>query len=326
MTRVLALCGGVGGAKLAAGLAEVVAADELMVVVNTGDDFEHLGLTICPDLDSTLYALADINDSARGWGRRDEDWKFLSSLKELNGPVWFQLGDRDIATHVLRSHRLSQGASLTQVTAEFATALGVKCRVVPMSDGPIRTVLHTDQGTLSFQDYFVRLQCKPKVQRIEYTGAKLSRPSDEVMTALESSKLECVVICPSNPWLSIDPMLAMPTLAFALRATEVPIIAVSPIVAGRAVKGPVAEIMRSLGHIVDPVGIARHYRNFIKQLVIDHQDAASGAAISELEIESIAATTLMKNRQTRLQLAETVLDAARRWRDRGGPSRPQNYP
>lgn len=316
MTRVLALCGGVGGAKLAAGLADVVPGDELMVAVNTGDDFEHLGLTICPDLDSTLYALAGINDSARGWGREDEGWKFLAGLKELGGPTWFQLGDRDLATHVLRSYRLSQGARLSQVTAELAAALGIGCRLVPMSDDPIRTVVHTDEGSLPFQDYFVRFQCRPKVHRVEYTGARLARPSADVMSALGSPRLECVVICPSNPWLSIDPMLAMPTLALTLRACEEPVVAVSPIVTGRAIKGPAAEIMRALGHSVDPASIARHYRNFVNLFVIDKQDVDSTAAIAGLGIEPISAATLMTDRQSRRQVAETVLHAARCWRDR----------
>jgi LPPG:FO 2-phospho-L-lactate transferase len=323
MTRVLALCGGVGGAKLAAGLADVVPGDELMVAVNTGDDFEHLGLTICPDLDSTLYALAGINDSVRGWGRDNESWNFLSILKELGGPTWFQLGDRDLATHVLRSHRLAQGASLSEATSELAAALGIGCHVVPMTDDPVRTVLHTDEGALSFQDYFVRSRCGPKVQRIEFTGASRARPSADVMAALDSPSLECVVICPSNPWLSIDPMLSMPNLAWQLRACDVPAIAVSPIVAGRAIKGPAADIMRSLGYTVDPASIGRHYRNFVDVLVIDDRDAASTAEIAALGIAPILASTLMIDRPARRQLAEVVLQAASRLLDRGQCSRPR---
>lgn len=313
MTRVLALCGGVGGAKLAAGLASALPAADLTVVVNTGDDFEHLGLAICPDLDSTMYALAGVNDEQRGWGRRGESWDFMSALERLGGPTWFGLGDRDLATHVMRSHRLAQGVSLSQVTAELATALGIGCRLAPMSDHPVRTCVHTDEGPLGFQDYFVRLGCRPKVERLEYVGATQAKLSRDLQAALSSSRLECIVICPSNPWLSIDPILALPGLRFALRCCEVPIVAVSPIVAGRAIKGPAADIMRALGYTVDATSIGRHYRNLIDLLVVDEQDAESNAAIEALGIAPIRAPIVMKDEAARRRLAKTVLDAADRW-------------
>lgn len=313
MTRVLALCGGVGGAKLASGLASVVPATDFTVVVNTGDDFDHLGLKICPDLDSTMYALAGVNDDARGWGRRDESWSFMSALTDMGGPSWFQLGDRDLATHVMRSHRLAQGATLSQVALEQAKALGIGCRVAPMSDQPVRTRVHTDEGPLWFQDYFVGRGCRPKVQRLEYVGAAQAQLSADLQAALSSPRLECIVICPSNPWLSIDPILALPGLNVALRCCEIPIIAVSPIVAGRAIKGPVADIMRALGQTVDATSIARHYRNLIDLLVIDERDAESDTSIEALGITPIRARILMKDVSARRHLAAVVLRAADHW-------------
>ena len=310
MGLVLALCGGVGGAKLAAGLADVLPSEELIVAVNTGDDFEHLGLPICPDIDSTLYALSGLNDTERGWGRRDETWNFMSSIGELGGPTWFRLGDRDLATHVQRGMRRAAGASLSEVTRELATALGIGCRVVPMSDDPVRTRVVTDEGTLAFQEYFVRRQCEPVVRSIEYQGADSAALQPDVREALKSPELSAVVICPSNPWLSIGPILAMPALKKALQRSTAPVIAVSPLIGGRAGKGPTAKIMRELDLPTSAAGIARCYLPLLSTLVIDSADAAQRDDVLAEGCEAVVTETLMHDRDSRRRLARVVLDAA----------------
>ena len=309
MSRVLALCGGVGGAKLAAGLADELAPEELIVAVNTGDDFEHLGLRICPDIDSTLYALAGLNDTERGWGRRDETWNFMSAMGELGGPTWFRLGDRDLATHVWRSQRLAAGASASEVTQELARAMGIGCQVVPMSDDAVRTVIVTDEGPLAFQDYFVRRQCGPAVRALEYHGAESAAIQPDILRALRSPELEAIVICPSNPWLSIGPMLAMPALRAALQKSVAPVIAVSPLIGGRAVKGPTEKIMRELDLPRSAAGIARCYLPLLSTLVIDSSDAAQRDDVLAEGCEARVTDTLMRDRAGAQRLARTVLDA-----------------
>ena len=309
MGRVLALCGGVGGAKLAAGLADVVPPEDLIVAVNTGDDFEHLGLPICPDIDSTLYALAGINDAQRGWGRRDETWNFMSCLGELGGPTWFRLGDRDLATHVWRGARRASGASNTEVTQALATAMGIGCQVVPMSDDPVRTVVVTDEGPLAFQEYFVGRQCQPAVRALEYHGAESATLQPQILDALRSPDLSAIVICPSNPWLSIGPMLAMPALRKALQKGSAPVIAVSPLIGGRAVKGPTAKIMRELNLPTTAAGIARCYLPLLSTLVIDSSDAAQRDDVLAEGCDAIVTDTLMPDRAARRRLATVVVEA-----------------
>lgn len=310
MSQVLALCGGVGGAKLAAGLADLLPPDELIVAVNTGDDFEHLGLHICPDIDSTLYALSGLNDVERGWGRRDETWNFMSSLGELGGPTWFRLGDRDLATHLQRTARRATGASNSEVTRELASAMGIACRVVPMSDDPVRTMVVTDEGTLAFQEYFVRRQCEPAVRAIEYHGAQDAALQPDILDTLRSPDLSAIVICPSNPWLSIGPLLAMPSLRKGLQKCTAPVIAVSPLIGGRAVKGPTAKIMRELDLPTSAAGIARCYLPLLSTLVIDSSDAAQRDDVLAEGCEAVVTGTLMRDREDRLRLARVVLDAA----------------
>lgn len=309
MSRVLALCGGVGGAKLAAGLAEVLPSDELTIAVNTGDDFEHLGLHICPDIDSTLYALAGLNDVERGWGRRDETWSFMAALGELGGPTWFQLGDRDLATHVWRSARRAAGARNSEVTQELARSMGIGCRVVPMSDDPVRTVVVTDEGPLAFQDYFVRRRCEPAVRALEYRGAESAALQPDILGALRAPDLTAVVICPSNPWLSIGPILAMPALRKALQKSVAPVIAVSPLIGGRALKGPADKIMRELDLPTSAAGIARCYLPLLSTLVIDSSDAAQRGEVLAEGCEAIVTQTLMRDRDGRQRLARFVLEA-----------------
>lgn len=313
MSRVVALCGGVGGAKLAAGLADVLPQDELLIAVNTGDDFEHLGLNICPDIDSTLYALAGLNDTERGWGRRNESWNFMSALGDLGGPTWFRLGDRDLATHVLRSARLAQGASASQVTDELARALGIGCRVVPMSDDPVRTFVQTDDGALAFQDYFVARACAPAVRGLEYRGANTASVQPELLAALRDEGLRAVVICPSNPWLSIGPMLALPALRAALAACPAPVLAVSPFVRGRALKGPADKIARELGLPATAAGIARVYHDILDALLIDPADASECEPVRTLGFDAVVVPTVMTDRRTRQLLAREVLAVADRW-------------
>jgi LPPG:FO 2-phospho-L-lactate transferase len=318
-TRFVALSGGVGGAKLSLGLAHLLG-ERLSVMVNTGDDFEHVGLHVSPDVDTALYTLAGVVNPETGWGRRDETWTFMRALAELGGPAWFKLGDGDLAMHVERTRRLREGASLTSFCADAASRLGIAARILPMADAPVRTVLETDAGTLSFQEYFVRDQCRPAVGKIRFEGAAASRPTVEVLGALSAPDLAGVIICPSNPWLSIDPILAVPGMREALLSAKAPIIAVSPIVAGKAIKGPAAKIMRELGLDVDTRAIAEHYRGLIAGMVIDREDAGLEAGLST---EALVTNTVMHTVEDKIELARACLGfcgrlAAKRTETRGG--------
>lgn len=269
---VVALSGGIGGAKLALGLSRVVAPERLMIVANTGDDFEHLGLSISPDIDTLMYTLAGLSDPVRGWGLRDETWGFMAALAALGGETWFQLGDRDLATHVERTRRLAAGETLSQITHDFCRRLGIGPRIVPMTDSRVRTRLRTGAGWVDFQDYFVRLRCEPAITTIAFEGAEQAIPQPDLLKALKSSSLRCVIICPSNPLISIDPILAVPGVREALRACPAPIVGVSPIIAGAAVKGPTAKMMRDLGSPVTAEAVARHYDGLLDGYVIDSDD------------------------------------------------------
>lgn len=314
--KVLALSGGVGGAKLSLGLSRVLGAGELAVLVNTGDDFTHLGLRICPDLDTVLYTLAGVVNAAQGWGRAEETFGFMEELRRQGGPQWFLLGDRDLTLHIERTHRLAAGERLTGITAEFVRRFVLATRLLPMSDSPVSTLLDTDAGELEFQHYFVRLRAQPKVRGIQFAGAAQARPTDELIALLRSVDLEAIVICPSNPWLSIDPILAIPGMRAALRAAEVPIIAVSPLIGGQAVKGPTAKIMRELGLETNVISIARHYAGLIDGFVIDHRDGDE-ATLSQLAAEGLVVAqtdTLMRSLEDRERVAATVMALAGRWR------------
>lgn len=305
----LALAGGVGGAKLAYGLSKVLEPDELAIAVNTGDDFTHLGFAISPDLDTVCYTLAELDDQERGWGRAGETWRFMETLKSLGHPGWFQLGDCDLALHALRTQRLAQGASLSAVTRQVCEAWGVRHRVLPMSDDRVETIVHTKEGALAFQEYFVRRQCHPVVERFEYQGAEHAAVQPALLDWLNAPALKGVIVCPSNPWLSIGPMLAIPDLREALQRAAVPVVAVSPIIAGRAVKGPAAKLMAELGVEVSALSIARHYADFIDVLLIDTSDAPLVGAIEALGVRAVVADTLMQGRSGRVRLARDVLDA-----------------
>jgi LPPG:FO 2-phospho-L-lactate transferase len=309
--RIVALCGGIGGAKLALGLSAVLGAGCLTVVVNTGDDFEHLGLHVSPDLDTVLYTMAGLADPGRGWGRADESWNFMQALAALGGETWFALGDRDLAMHVERTRRLAAGETLSSIVSDMSRRLGVATAIVPMTDGPVRTHVHTRDAMLAFQDYFVRRRCAPEVTGVSFAGAQAARPSPGFAAALADPQLGAIVITPSNPYLSIDPMLAIPGVREALRRARVPAIAVSPIIGGNAVKGPTAKIMRELGIEITPAAVAHHYRGLIAGLVIDDSDAAGAESIG---VPVAVTATLMNSPDDKRRVAREVLAFADRLR------------
>jgi LPPG:FO 2-phospho-L-lactate transferase len=304
---VLALSGGIGGAKLALGLYRVLPPGELTVVANTGDDFEHLGLSISPDIDTLLYALGGIDNPELGWGRRGETWTFMAALEALGGETWFKLGDGDLATHVERTRRLAAGESLSKITDDFRRRLGISARLLPMSDDRVRTRLRTDEGWLDFQDYFVRLRASPVVREVAYAGAPEARANPDFLTALAGDDLELVVICPSNPFLSIDPVLSLPRVRDALRVCRAPVVAVSPIICGKAVKGPTAKIMAELGLPVGAAAVARHYEDILDVFIADEADANE---VENLGTPVRLARTLMSTIEDREDLARAVLAAA----------------
>jgi LPPG:FO 2-phospho-L-lactate transferase len=304
---ILALAGGVGGARLAHGLAQLLAPEELTIVVNTGDDFSHLGLHISPDLDTVMYTLAGINDPQKGWGIANESWNFMESLAQLGGETWFQLGDRDLATNVERTRRLRDKQSLSAVTEYLCRRLAVHHRIAPMSDDPAATRVHTTVGVLDFQDYFVRQRAQPTVVRLEYAGAASSRMSPALRACLDNASLRAVIICPSNPYLSIAPILAIPGVRDAIANARVPRLAVSPIIGGRALKGPAAKIMRELGQSVSALEIARFYHGLVDGLVIDNADTKLCDAIAQTGIAPLVTATVMRNAQDRQQLAQDVV-------------------
>jgi LPPG:FO 2-phospho-L-lactate transferase len=305
--HILALSGGVGGAKLAAGLCAVLPPERLTIVVNTGDDFEHLGLTICPDLDSVTYALAGLNDTVRGWGVADETWQAMAMLSRLGGPDWFNLGDRDLGLHLTRAMHLRDGKSLSEVTATLTGQLGIAHRIVPMSDDPVRTQVRTDEGWLDFQHYFVREQCRPEVRGVRFAGAETAQLSAGFAETLSRPDLAAVVICPSNPWLSVDPILSVPGVRDRLDALPGPVIAVSPLVGGTALKGPLAKLMAELGQPVTNLALAGHYNGLLDHLVIDKTDAADVGPLRETGLCATVRQTVMRDGADRERLAGEVL-------------------
>jgi len=306
-SKILALCGGIGGAKLALGLARILAPGQLTVAINTGDDFEHLGLHISPDIDTVTYTLAGINDTERGWGLAGESWAFMESLGRLGGETWFQLGDRDLATHIFRTQRLKAGETLSMVTADLATRLGITARLLPMSDQKVRTIVDTLEGDLPFQRYFVEQQCRPVVKAIRFEDAEDATVQPDVLALLADPDLTAIVLCPSNPYLSVDPLLAIPGMREALKASHAPVIGVSPIVGGRAIKGPTAKIMTELGLPVTVRAVADHYRDLLDGLIIDEADAAEA---DQLGMPVAVTGTVMQTMEDRDNLARAVLGFA----------------
>lgn len=304
----LVLSGGVGGAKLALGLSRILAPRELTIAVFVGDDFDHMDLRVCPDIDSVVYALAGKNDWNRGWGRADETWNFLAAVKELGGPDWFRLGDKDLATHVRRTQLLRSGQTLSEVTSLLARQLNIGATVTPISDDPLRTEITTQDGeTLSFQAYFVERRAVPRLKKVTNVGANHAHVAPQVLRALSSEHLQAVIICPSNPVLSIGPMLAIAGLRQSLIDVRVPIVAVSPLRRGQAFKGPTVENMRDCGHEASSIGIAELYKPLLSGLVIDHADAALADDIHALGVATQVADTSMPDAAGCVAVAERLL-------------------
>jgi len=306
---VIALSGGIGGAKLALGLDKILPARSLTVVCNTGDDFEHLGLTICPDLDTVMYTLAGIVNPGTGWGRANETWTFMQALDVLGGETWFQLGDNDLATHIERTRRCRAGNALTEVTRDFCKRLKIETDILPMCDQPVRTMVATEKdGVLPFQRYFVERRAAPRVTGFVFDGATEASVSSDVIDAFRRPELDAVVICPSNPFISIDPILAVPGMRQALQNCSAPIVAVSPIIGGKAVKGPTAKMMTELGLPTTSHAIASHYDGLLDGLVIDETDEGEVAGIS---LPCLVTPTLMRSEEDKKGLAARVLDFVR---------------
>lgn len=303
--KVVALAGGVGGAKLADGLAQNLPPEDLTIIVNTGDDFEHLGLQICPDLDTVCYTLAGIANPATGWGRSEESWQALEAIGELGGPTWFRLGDRDLGLHLERTRRLRSGHSLAQVTHHFCQVWGIGPRVLPMSNDKVPTWVYTEEGELPFQEYFVHRQCHPQVTGFLFQDVEQANPTPGVIEALEDAEL--VVICPSNPWVSVGPILAVPGIKSTLQYSDCPVVAVSPIIGGQAVKGPAAKMYSELGIEPSALSVASQYGDLLNGFVIDVVDAGDADAIQTLGIRPLTTQTLMKTVLDRQFLSAEIL-------------------
>jgi LPPG:FO 2-phospho-L-lactate transferase len=294
--KITALAGGVGGAKLAHGLAQILPPKDLTIIVNTGDDFELLGLTICPDLDTVCYTLAGLANSETGWGRENETWNTISNIEKLGGPTWFKLGDQDFATHLERTKRLKEGKLLSQVTREFCAAWGIKQTVLPMSDSPVRTIVDTDEGELAFQEYFVHRHCEPIVKGFRFDGVEVAEPVIGAHDAIESA--QAIVICPSNPWVSIDPILRV------IQKINKPVVAVSPIIGGKTVKGPAAKMYAELGIEPSALAVANHYQGLLSGFVLDNTDRSLS---DKIEVKTLATDTLMNSPADRARLAMDVI-------------------
>lgn len=299
---ILAISGGVGGAKLVSGLASILPPGELVVLSNTGDDFEHLGLHISPDIDSVFYALAGWNDEERGWGRAGETWQCMAALGQVGGETWFNLGDQDLALHLVRTRRLRAGETLTEVTAALCQAAGIATRIMPMNDSPVPTIVHTTGGDLAFQHYFVRDRCEPVVTGFTYQGAAEAAMPPALLAM--QGEIEAVIVCPSNPFISIGPILAVAGMRDWLRGLGVPVVAVSPLIGGQAVKGPTAKMFGELGLSVTNAGLVAQYDDLLNGLVIDESDIADTAA---LPVGTAVTGTLMQSAADRQRVAEVTL-------------------
>ena len=298
--KVVGLAGGVGGAKLADGLAQILPPEDLTIIVNTGDDFEHMGLKICPDLDTVCYTLAGLANPETGWGREGETWELMENLERLGGPTWFRLGDRDIATHLERTRRLQSGQSLSEVTAHFCASWGIDPTVLPMSDQPVSTIVLTEDGELPFQEYFVALRCEPQVTGFRFEGINQARPAPGAVEAIQNA--DVIIICPSNPWVSIDPILSVPGVRSTLNNKVVA--AVSPIIGGKAVKGPAAKMYAELGITPSAQAVAEHYGDLLTGFVLDDIDRNLTKLLS---LKTLVTDTIMKRTEDRVRLGEEVL-------------------
>lgn len=297
--KIVALAGGVGGAKLAHGLAQILKPEELTIIVNTGDDFEHYGLYISPDLDTVCYTLAGLANPETGWGRVNESWNVIGNASKLGGPGWFNLGDQDLGTHLERTRRLKAGDSLSQITRDFCKAWGIQHTILPMSDQPVRTIVESDQGDLAFQEYFVHRRCEPKVKGFRFEGADRAEAVAGADEAIQSA--DAIIICPSNPWVSIDPILKV------IPIKDKPVYAVSPIIGGETVKGPAAKMYRELGIEPSAFAVANHYRGLLTGFVLDEIDMQLNESVRGLNMQTLVTSTLMQSHADRRQLANEVL-------------------
>jgi LPPG:FO 2-phospho-L-lactate transferase len=308
---VLALSGGVGGAKLALGLADVLPPGQLHVLANTGDDFRHLGLHISPDIDTLLYTLSGKANEVLGWGLAGETWSVMDALERLRGDTWFRLGDNDLATHLWRTAQIEEGASLLQITDTLARQLGIHSHIHPMCEERVSTIVHSEGRNLPFQHYFVREQCKPPVTGFSFEGIAQASPNPNVMALLADEAFSAIVVCPSNPFVSVDPILQIPQMWTTLRDSAARLVLVSPIVGGIALKGPAAKMMSELGVPVTALGVAQHYCDLYPDLldyfVIDESDATLAPDIASLGVEVVIAPTIMNNLGDKQRLAQCVL-------------------
>jgi len=309
MTKVVALAGGVGGAKLAWGLAQILPPENLTIIVNTGDDFEHLGLNISPDVDTVCYTLGNLSNPETGWGRKIESWNCLNEIKNLGGPVWFNLGDLDISLNMVRTSLLKQGWLLTAVTKYLCQKLGVLHTILPMSDEPVHTLVSTEEmGILPFQEYFVKYQCQPTMKGVQFQGIESATLSTDGQRAIKECEL--VVICPSNPWVSINPILEIKGVKTLLSTKTV--VAVSPIIGGKTVKGPAAKMFAEMGISPSALAVARQYNNLIQGFILDKTDEEQIQPIQQCGIIPLAINTLMSDNPTRVLLARETLAFAER--------------
>ena len=309
--KYLALSGGVGGAKLALGLSHVLDTEQLLVVANTGDDFQHLGLSVSPDIDTLIYTLSDLNNRELGWGRQDESWNFMQACEELGIETWFRIGDKDLALHLFRTQRLAQGLTLSEVTRELCKRFNIKTQIVPMSDDSVKTFVNTTMGTLPFQEYFVKQRCLPEVRGLEYEGigdAKISPSFDQY---INDPALQAVIICPSNPFLSVQPILSLPEVRKKLKEITQPVIIVSPIVECQALKGPTAKLMKELDFDCDVNGIVDYYADIADGIVIDIKDSSHIEEIESKGVNVYASNIVMHSLQDRKDLAKEVIQFSR---------------
>jgi LPPG:FO 2-phospho-L-lactate transferase len=307
---IVALAGGVGAARFLDGLARIVSPRQLFIIGNVGDDAEIHGLHIAPDLDTVMYTLAGIANRIQGWGLQGETFRCLDTLASLGGEAWFRLGDRDLATHFYRTDRLRAGARLSHVTRELCSALGVDARIVPVTDDRLRTMVRTARGRLEFQDYFVRRRARDAVRALDFAGARQAQPAPGIIQAIEEAR--AVILCPSNPFISIGPILAVRGIRKALRETRAPVSAVSPIVGGRALKGPAAHMMKSMGYGASAAAVAKLYRDFVDVFVLDRADAKLAPAVEALGMRAVVTNTIMSGGAQRKALARAVLGALER--------------
>jgi len=312
LVNIVAIAGGVGGAKMAHGLVQAFPGANLSIIVNIGDDFEHFGLKICPDLDTVCYTLAGLANPQTGWGRADETWEAYQVASQLGGPDWFHLGDRDLGVHLERTRRLLAGQPLSQVTRDFCEAWGIEAKVLPATDDPVPTWVETAEGSLPFQEYFVRRRCEPEVRSFSFRGIEHARPAPGVLEAIRQA--EAIVICPSNPWVSVDPVLGIPGIRSSLvehRQTGCHLAAVSPIIGGKTIKGPAAKMFAELGIPPSALAVAAHYEGLVSDFFLDAVDSVQAGPIAELGIRPWVTDTVMNRVEDRRRLAQEVLGRLR---------------